>query len=163
MTLGGIGPKLALLNLPYIILALVVMQRDSEFLNLSFLDSTWIKIFGFTWLSVGLLFWIASALVFLRGFKTGQLITWGPYGWSRNPIYASMILFVIPALCLIFHSGLILSIALVLYIGFKISIHGETVLLRRTFGDKFNEYEQSVNELFPFPSGLLNKKYTNPL
>lgn len=37
------------------------------------------------------------------------------------------------------HSGLILTIALVLYIGFKISIHGENIVLRRAFDKEFND------------------------
>lgn len=158
MTLGGIGPKLALMNLPYVILSLAVMQRDPEFLNLKALDCPWVRLLGFIWLSIGFLFWISSAWVFLHDFKTGKLITRGPFALCRNPIYASMILFIIPALGIIFHSGLILSIALVLYIGFKIAIHGETILLKRTFGKEYEEYEESVSELFPIPWTLLKGK-----
>lgn len=151
LTLGGIGPKLALMCLPYIVLSLTVMVRDPEFLNLEFLDIPLAKTMGFVWLTLGLIFWIASAGMFLSRFKTGKLITQGTFGWCRNPIYASMILFIIPSLGIIFHSGLILSIALVLYIGFKISIHGEVIGLRRTFEEEYEAYEKSVNELFPFP------------
>lgn len=158
MTLGGIGPKLALMNLPYVILSLVVMRRDPGFLNLDALDCPWVRLLGFLWLAIGFLFWISSAWVFLHDFKTGKLITRGPFACCRNPIYASMILFIIPALGIIFHSGLILSMALVLYIGFKIAIHGETILLRRSFGKEYEEYEKSVNELLPFPWNFLNRK-----
>lgn len=151
LTLGGIGPKLALICLPYIVLSLTVMVRDPEFLNLAFWDTPMANTIGLVWLTLGMIFWIASAWIFLRGFKKGKLITRGTFGWCRNPIYASMILFIIPSLGIIFHSGLILSIALVLYLGFKISIHGEVILLRRTFGNEQLEYEKSVNELIPFP------------
>ncbi|HET6557793.1 MAG TPA: methyltransferase [Prolixibacteraceae bacterium] len=158
MTFGGIGPKLALMNLPYVILSLVMMQRDPEFMNLEALDCPWVRLLGFIWLAAGFLFWISSAWVFLHDFKTGKLITRGPFACCRNPIYASMILFIIPALGIIFHSGLILSIALVLYIGFKIAIHGESILLKRTFGNEYEKYEKSVNELFPFPWNILKRK-----
>jgi protein-S-isoprenylcysteine O-methyltransferase Ste14 len=43
---------------------------------------------------------------------------------------------------------------LVLYLGFKISIHGETIVLRRIFGEEYQIYEKSVNEIFPFPGHL---------
>ena len=157
LTLGGIGPKLALMNLPYILLSLAIMVRDPEFLNLEYLNTPLAKTAGFVWLAIGVIFWIASAWVFLHGFKTGKLITRGPFAWCRNPIYASMILFVIPSLGILFHSGIILSIALVLYLGFKISIHGEVILLRRTFGEEYERYEQSVNELVPFPPAFKKK------
>lgn len=158
MTLGGIGPKLALLNLPYVILSLVVMKHDPEFLNMDALDCVWIRLLGFIWLAAGVLFWVFSAWIFLHDFKAGKLIKRGPFACCRNPIYASMILFIIPALGIIFHSGLILSIALVLYMGFKIAIHGETILLRKTFGSEYDEYEKSVNELFPIPWNLSKRK-----
>jgi protein-S-isoprenylcysteine O-methyltransferase Ste14 len=151
MSLFGCGPKLALICLPYIILSLVVMYRYPEFFDLKFLDFIYVKTIGFVWLGVGIIFWIYSAMFFLKYFKPGQLITQGPFALCRNPIYSSIIVFIIPSLALIFHSGLIFSIALVLYLGFKISIHGETNVLRRIFGEEYEIYEKLVNEIFPFP------------
>lgn len=151
MTLFGCGPKLAILCLPYIILSVIVMYTYPEFLDLKFLDVTFVKLLGFTWLGFGIIFWIYSAVFFLKFFKPGQLIIRGPFGLCRNPIYSSIIVFIIPSLALIFHSGLIFSISLVLYIGFKFSIHGETSVLKRIFGDEYEKYEKSVNEIIPIP------------
>jgi len=152
MTFGGIGPKLALITLPYIILAIVVIQRDPQFLKLNFIDYKWINIVGFAWIFIGLLFYIATIFTFLRGFKKGELITNGTFALCRNPIYASFIVFVLPGLVLIFKSGMILSIMTVLYINFKISIHGENIVLKRNFGEEFEKYSRKVNELIPFPA-----------
>ncbi|MZP55678.1 MAG: hypothetical protein GT600_09535 [Bacteroidales bacterium] len=154
MTLFGCGPKLALLCLPYIILSLVVMYIYPEFFDLKFLDNIYARVSGYVWLVIGIVFWIYSAVYFLKYFKPGQLITNGPFGLCRNPIYSSIIVFIIPSLALIFHSGLTFSISLVLYIGFKISIHGETNVLRRIFGEEYDKYEKSVNEIIPFPGNL---------
>jgi protein-S-isoprenylcysteine O-methyltransferase Ste14 len=154
MTLFGCGPKLALLCLPYVILALIVMFKYPEFFDLKFLDLAYVKVLGFVWLGLGMIFWIYSALYFLKYFNPGNLITKGPFALCRNPIYSSIILFIIPSLALIFHSGLTLSISLVLYLGFKISIHGESILLRRIFGNDYEIYERSVNEIIPFPRYL---------
>jgi len=156
MTLFGCGPKLAILCLPYIILSITVMYVYPEFFDLRFLNNIYAKIGGFAWLGLGFIFWIWSALFFIKHFKPGELITNGPFSLCRNPIYASIIVFIIPSLALIFHSGLTLSIAMVLYIGFKISIHGETNVLKRIFGEKYEMYEKSVNEIFPFPRYLYN-------
>lgn len=154
MTLFGCGPKLALLCLPYIILSLVVMYIYPEFFDLKFLDNIYARVSGYVWLVIGIVFWIYSAVYFLKYFKPGQLITNGPFGLCRNPIYSSIIVFIIPSLALIFHSGLTFSISVVLYIGFKISIHGETNVLRRIFGEEYDKYEKSVNEIIPFPGNL---------
>ena len=154
MTLFGCGPKLALLCLPYIILSLVVMFMYPDFFDLKFLDKIYARVSGYVWLAIGIVFWIYSAVYFLKFFKPGQLITKGPFGLCRNPIYSSIIVFIIPSLAIIFHSGLTFSISLVFYIGFKISIHGEKNVLRRIFGEEYDKYEKSVNEIIPFPGYL---------
>lgn len=158
MTLGGIGPKLALLCLPYVILSLIVMHKYPEFFDLKFLGFPYMKVLGLVWFGLGIIFWISSAIFFLKYFKAGKLITQGTFALCRNPIYSSVIVFIIPSLALIFHSGLIFSISLVLYIGFKISIHGESKLLRRSFGEEYEIYEKSVNEIIPFPRYLFRRK-----
>ncbi|HLN21120.1 MAG TPA: methyltransferase [Bacteroidales bacterium] len=158
MTLFGCGPKLALMCLPYIILSLSVMFVYPEFFSIGVLDNMPVKMAGFIWLGLGCTFWIYSAIYFLKNFKPGELITSGPFSLCRNPIYASIIVFIIPSLALIFHSGLLFTIAIVLYIGFKLSIHGETIVLRRIFGEKYEKYEESVNEIFPFPRFLTISK-----
>jgi len=151
MTLFGCGPKLALLCLPYIILSLVVMFMYPDFFDLKFLDNIYARVSGYVWLAIGIVFWVSSAVYFLKYFKPGHLITNGPFGLCRNPIYSSIIVFIIPSLALIFHSGLTFSISVVLYIGFKISVHGETNVLKKIFGVEYDKYEKSVNEIFPFP------------
>ena len=161
MTLFGCGPRLALLCLPYILLSLTVMVRYPEFFDLKFLDIIYVKVTGFTWLGIGIVFWIYSAVYFLKYFKPGQLITKGPFGLCRNPVYSSIIVFIIPSLALIFHSGLTLTISSVLYIGFKISIHGETNVLKRIFGEQYMKYEDSVNEIIPFPNYLFRSTSHN--
>jgi protein-S-isoprenylcysteine O-methyltransferase Ste14 len=158
MTWGGIGPKLALLCLPYIVLSLIVMYRYPDFFDLDFLNSNSVKIIGVVWSGAGFIFWIISAIFFLKHFKSGELITTGPFALCRNPIYSSIIVFIIPGLALIFHSGLVFSIAIVLYIGFRISIHGESHILKDNFSDQYEKYEKSVNNIFPFPRYLLAGK-----
>jgi protein-S-isoprenylcysteine O-methyltransferase Ste14 len=158
MTLFGCGPKMALLCLPYVILSVIVMFKFPDFLNLDFLNNIYCKALGFIWLGSGFAFWIYSAVFFLKYFRPGKLITKGPFSLCRNPIYASIIVFIAPSLALIFHSGLTFTIALDLYLGFKISIHGEAIILRRIFGEEYEKYEKSVNEIFPYPVKLLSLK-----
>jgi len=154
LTLGGIGPKLALLCLPYIALSAAVMLKYPEFLDIKFLARPLFRILGYIWLGIGIIFWAYSGMFFLKYFKTGDLITGGPFALCRNPIYSSLIVFITPSLGLIFHAGLIFTVSVVLYIGFKVSIHGENIVLQRTFGKEYERYEDSVNEIIPFPRHL---------
>ncbi len=151
MTFGGIGPKLALISLPYILLAIIVIQSDPQFLKLNFADSGWMPFAGYIWIGIGFLFYVATINVFLTDFKKGLLVTRGTFSLCRNPIYASFIVFFIPGLALIFQSGMILSIAIVLYLNFKISIHGENKVLEREYGELYEIYRKSVNEIIPIP------------
>ncbi len=157
MTFGGIGPKLALLTLPYVLLTTLFILRNPEFLKLHILDYRWIEVLGYFWICIGLVFYIATIRVFLTDFKKGLLVTRGTFSLSRNPIYASFIVFFIPGLALVFNSGMIFSIALVLYLNFKLSIHGETKMLQQNFGTAYENYCKSVNEIVPFPR-FRNKK-----
>ena len=143
--------------MPYILLSIVIMFKYPEFLSFSTLNILPVTIFGVLWGLIGLVFWIYSAIYFLINFKPGVLLISGPFRLCRNPIYSAIIVFILPAIGLILHSGLILTIPVVLYIGFKLTIHGETIILRRIFGDDYNKYEKSVNEIFPMPSFLSNK------
>ena len=157
MTFIGIGSKLALISLPYTILAILVMLRDPQFLKLDFINYTVITWAGYTWIGIGIVFYIATIRVFLTDFKKGLLVTRGTFSLCRNPLYASFIIFIIPGLALVFNSGMILSIALVLYLNFKFSIHGETKMLKQNFGAAYENYCKSVNEIVPFPR-FRNKK-----
>jgi len=151
MTFGGIGPKLALITLPYIALSILILLKDPYFLKLQSDDSMWIIVAGYFWIGVGLLFYFATIVVFLKNFKKGLLVTSGTFSLCRNPLYASFIVFLVPGLALIFQSGVILSIAMVLYLNFKISIHGENIVLEREFGETYVNYRKSVNDIIPFP------------
>ena len=157
MTFGGIGPKLALLTLPYVLLTTLFILRNPEFLRMYLLDYRWIETLGYLWIGIGLVFYIATIRVFLTDFKKGLLVTRGTFSLCRNPLYASFIIFIIPGLALVFNSGMILSIALVLYLNFKLSIHGETKMLQQNFGAAYENYCKSVNEIVPFPR-FRNKK-----
>jgi len=151
MTFGGVGPKMALLTMPYLILALVVMVRDPLFLKLDFIHAGILKTAGYLLVAAGLLFYLATIRVFLTDFKKGILVTRGTFSLCRNPIYASFLIFIVPGLALIFQSGMLVTIAVVLYLNFKLSIHGENIALRRTFGEEYERYEKQVNEIIPIP------------
>ncbi|MBK7030794.1 MAG: isoprenylcysteine carboxylmethyltransferase family protein [Bacteroidales bacterium] len=151
MTPGGVGPMLILITLPYVALVLIMMNLMPDFLKLSFLDITWVKYLAYVLIGAGVIFWISSVITFGRNFSKGTLITTGTYGLCRNPIYASFIVFILPGLALLFASGLLFTITIVFYLNFKLCIHGERMILRRTFGDAYLKYEKEVREVLPIP------------
>jgi protein-S-isoprenylcysteine O-methyltransferase Ste14 len=157
MTWSGIGPKLALITLPYIVLSVVLTYKVPGFLKLNFINPTILFIAGYLFLLIGIIFYIATAYTFFKYFGKERLITLGTYRLCRNPIYATFIIFIVPALSFIFQSGIILTIDLVLYINFKMAIHGEYIMLRKNFGEEYDKYEKSVNEIIPIPKFWIKK------
>ena len=151
MTWEGIGPKLFLITLPYIILAIILIRLNPEFLKMNFIGKRVGNISGYILLLAGLIFYASTAIVFFKEFNKGKLITTGTYSLCRNPIYATFIVFIIPSLALLFQSGMIVTIDLVLYLNFKVSIHGEYKVLKEQFGIEYEKYEHSVNEIIPLP------------
>jgi protein-S-isoprenylcysteine O-methyltransferase Ste14 len=78
-----------------------------------------------------------------------RLVTSGPYGWVRHPIYAAMIP-MLAATAVAFSSPLVLVAALGLYIvGTRVRIASEERLMESAFGAQWAEYRRRVPALIP--------------
>ena len=85
-----------------------------------------------------------------RTVEGHQLITTGPFGIVRNPIYVSMGLVLIAA-ALAFATPSRLVLALLLYFsGAFLRIRAEEELMRATFGAQWEEYRRRVPALIPW-------------
>ncbi len=90
--------------------------------------------------------WSLAARV-LEGHK---LITKGPYGVVRNPIYTGMFGMLLATGLAISHwIGLLIAI-IVYAIGTAIRVNSEEKLLRETFGAEFETYARRVPAVVPF-------------
>ena len=86
-----------------------------------------------------------------RVIKGHELVTQGPYGIVRNPIYLGMFGLILST-CLAFSRWWTGLAAVVLFlIGSRIRIRTEERLLRDTFGDQFEEYARRVPAFIPQP------------
>lgn len=151
MKIYGIGPQLIISMVPYSVLVFIIRSIDPGFLQMDFLSEPVAKALGFTWLAIGVIFFVCSVKTIYKGFKKGELITSGTYRLCRNPIYGSFIIFFIPALGLLLKSWIILSVTVVLYLNFKLLIHEEYHILKEIFGEEYERYAREVNEIFPIP------------
>jgi protein-S-isoprenylcysteine O-methyltransferase Ste14 len=87
----------------------------------------------------------------LRDFKAGCLAREGTYAWCRHPLYASVIVFLMPAAGLLADSWAVSAVALVMYAGFEALIGREDRALDAQFGEAFRSYVAEVYELLPRP------------
>ena len=75
---------------------------------------------------------------------TRTLVTTGIYGWSRNPIYLAMLLFLV-GIGIAVRSPWILLLAVPLAITFRYGVIGrEEAYLERRFGDAYRDYKAHV-------------------
>jgi protein-S-isoprenylcysteine O-methyltransferase Ste14 len=115
----------------------------------SFLESA--KIIG--WVLVltaiginGWCFWMywKNKTSILPHTKDNQLMTGGPFSFSRNPIYLCMVLLHV-GFCALFDApiGLIFSLLVILVLRYYV-IAKEEAYLERRFGDAYLKYKKSV-------------------
>jgi protein-S-isoprenylcysteine O-methyltransferase Ste14 len=151
MNFLGIGPKIAVILLPCLALSIVLSSVRKDLFIFSSENGQLIHIAGIILMAAGLIFYASTVRLLLKGLKETKLITTGAYSLCQNPLYASLVLFVIPALALLLNSWLVLSTSLIGYILFRIFIRSEYNELEKFFGESYLKYKKETPEFFPFP------------
>lgn len=147
----GIGPKIASILLPWLTLTIILSSISKGLFKYSSANTKIVLTAGIVLMGCGLIFYSSTVRLLVKGLKETRLITSGPYSFCQNPLYASIVLFIIPALSLILNSWLILTSSLIGYLMFKIFIPHECKELEKFFGVKYTEYKKNTPEFFPVP------------
>jgi protein-S-isoprenylcysteine O-methyltransferase Ste14 len=147
----GIGPKIGMVTIPYFLVTLFLSIYYKDIFRVC---TTWdrpLYIAGIILLVIGLVFYFVTAIFLLKGIKNTRLMTGGTYYLCQNPLYAGIILMILPSVSFLLHTWLILTTSLVAYIMFKINIKSEYAEMESFFGDAYLAYKKKTPELFPFP------------
>jgi protein-S-isoprenylcysteine O-methyltransferase Ste14 len=150
MNILGIGPLLATVGGGTI--AVVVVCQGFWGFTLP-VPSTWRESFliiGVFLVAVGTYFWLSSVVLIKRAFDSHRLITKGVYRLTRNPLYASFIVFIIPGLAFMENNLSLLVTSVTMFVAFKLRIRREEEFLEKQFGMEFEHYKKSVAQLIPF-------------
>jgi protein-S-isoprenylcysteine O-methyltransferase Ste14 len=149
MTIIGQGGKIILFMLPSLIAAI---GFHAVFPHIAALPEgfRFIKPVGYVFLIPGLILWATAVTQLLPAFSKGKLVTTGAYGVVRNPIYASVTFFILPAIALITLTWVYFVPAVFLYLGVMIFIGKEEEQLTMAFGKAYEEYLAKVDRLVPF-------------
>ena len=99
---------------------------------------------------VGIVFWISSIIPVKRAYGSHVLETKGVYRFSRNPLYAAFIVFIIPALAFLTNNLLLIIVSAVMFGVFKSQIKKEENFLSKEFGQDYQHYIKEVPQLIPF-------------
>jgi protein-S-isoprenylcysteine O-methyltransferase Ste14 len=84
-----------------------------------------------------------------RLVEAHDLITAGPYGWVRNPIYLGMLGLLVATGLAVSRWRVLIVVTVVFVIGTVIRIRSEEQLLRSAFAEAFEEYARRVAALVP--------------
>lgn len=150
MSFYGIGPKIAIVFLPWLAVTIIISIIWKE-LFIYTIENKGIFIAGIILMISGLIFYFSTVRLLLNGLKETKLMTKGAYSLCQNPLYASICLFIVPALSLILNSWLVLTTSITGYILFKIYIKKEYQELEKFFGEEYTIYRKHTPEFFPFP------------
>lgn len=148
---AGVGPRIFAASFPCLIAGFISgnwFPNYSQWTNSGEGLLMWV---GLPILIIGFLIYITAMLQFLRRFKNGELITNGVYALSRNPIYASWVLFILPGLSLICNNWCFGAAALCMYLALVTKVKKEEVDLLSVFGDSYKAYQQKVGRVGFFP------------
>ncbi len=149
MNIIGQGGKIILFTLPSLIAAIAAQVYLPDIAALPAILS-FIQPVGYIWLLPGVVLWGAAVIQLLTGFSQGKLVTSGAYGVVRNPIYASVTWFVLPATTLLTLTWVYLVVSVFLYVGVMIFIGTEEKQLTQAFGKEYEDYMARVDRLIPF-------------
>ncbi len=146
----GIGPKIAASLMPWLAISIAHRFWKPTLFRYSAERPELLFYIGAVLLAVGLVSYVLTVRILLKGLRETKLMTSGPYRICQNPLYATICLLIIPALSLLLNSWLILTASAVVYILFRLNIKSEYAELEKFFGEEYINYKKTTPEFFPF-------------
>jgi protein-S-isoprenylcysteine O-methyltransferase Ste14 len=150
MTKFGVGPKIARVSLPFLVLTIISSIFLRQTFKFPLVPPGILLLEGILLVVIGLVVNFSSGTKMMKAVKEGRLLTDGFYGICRNPMYTSFIFLTIPGLALTLNNWLVLTASLVVYILVQKFVPEEEAMLVRKFGDEYKQYQAKVSRIIPF-------------
>jgi protein-S-isoprenylcysteine O-methyltransferase Ste14 len=154
----GVGPKIGRVALPLLAIVITLTILFPKVFTFGENAAFYLLIAGILLLITGVVFYFLTVRALLKGLKRTMLMTTGTYGLCQNPLYASLMLMIVPGLSLVLNSWIILVVPVIAFIVFKKTIHSEYEELGKFFGEEYRKYRDETPEFFPFPLKKWSKK-----
>ena len=151
LNMFGVGPKIFKVMFPCLLVAIVLSIIYKE--AFAFIPGGNRMLFytGLALIVFGVVMYFGSIPFLLKGVKETKLVKSGSFYFCCNPLYASIIVFIVPGFSLMMNSWIIAVTSVIGFIAFKIFIRGEYQVLEQVFGDEYKKYRSETPELFPLP------------
>ncbi len=147
----GAGPRIARITIPYLAIAITLTILFPGIFKFGQAVKHPLFIAGIVFLAAGVVFYGITVSLLLKGLRNTKLITSGTYYLCRNPLYASIVLMIVPGIAFLMNSWLVLTTCIVGYLIFSRVIRTEYDEMEKFFGEAWNRYKNETPELFPFP------------
>lgn len=148
-SIWGAGPKIVATTLLYFALALYSGRLAG--LPPIAADPLALRLLGAVLLAAGGVVWIIAARTIFMMYKLDRLYREGLYAYCRHPLYADLILLVVPGAALLANSWAALTAVPFAYLAFRLFIREEERGLIAAFGDEYIRYKKEINAVFPIP------------
>lgn len=146
----GAGPKIGLIALPWLAASVFLTTKFEDAFSFSAGAKT-LSLIGFAWLIIGIILYLLTVPVLLKGLKTTKLMKSGTFYLCSNPLYSSIILFIVPGIAFMMNSWLVLTTSVVAFAAFRIFIKCEYEEMEKIFGEDYRKYRKETPEIIPFP------------
>ena len=150
MTRWGIGPRWALACVVLCVPLLVVGRLWPGAFAIP-APRLVLVLAGCALLAIGVPFCVSAMAVLHRGFPEGKLFTRGAYSLCRHPIYASWVVFLVPAIALLGGTWLLLLAPPLMAALLLRMVRAEEQWLEGKFGDEYRAYRRRVRAILPWP------------
>jgi protein-S-isoprenylcysteine O-methyltransferase Ste14 len=144
----GVGPKMALTLVPFIVLFSILNIIFSPAFQLP-INQIWVIPIGIVLIIIGVIIFIKSEILLAKAYKASELLITGFYGHMRHPMYGSFILLITPGIVIMINSWILFFIPFIFYIIFRIFIKQEESYCLKKFGEKYTHYKKNVHAIFP--------------
>ncbi len=149
MSFWGVGPKYGLFSVLYCSFVVALSQYIDPFFEISFVPYYILKIAGITLIMTGIPFYIISLVTIKRAYTADSLVTGGPFGMCRHPVYAAWVVFFVPGIMLLLNTWLGLSALFVMYFFIQMLVQEEEKYLESVFGHEYLAYKKRVPIILP--------------
>jgi len=144
MKITGVAPLIAAPTFAYLIITVVVSYYTNPLFSIVNNGSNILVYAGIALIIPGIIMVAACGRRLLKSFDKNKLMTDGLYKFFRDPMYVAYLIFVIPGICLMFNSWLVLTTVILNYVLYSTFIKREHKYLEEKFGAEYKEYLDKV-------------------
>jgi len=149
LTFWGASPIIFIITISYTIPVILINYFLKPVFEINFIPYKILTAIAILLLCLGIPLYIITLKVLKEAYKKSQLITDGIFSVCRNPLFAVVIILILPGIILFFNSWLLLTIPCFMYFIFKLFIHREEYLMEKEFRQEYIKYKKSTSAIFP--------------